>query len=151
MKKFYTLLMTALFVAFPLSHNVSGQSPNQFSYQAVVRNASGELVKNTTIGNGSKVNHLTYIGDASIGTESNIGAGSITCNYNGVNKFKTVIGDQVRIGSGTMMVAPVNIGDKATTGAGSVITKDCPAGQLTIGRARQVSIDKWQRPEKDSK
>ena len=108
-------------------------------------------VKNTTIGNGSKVNHLTYIGDASIGTESNIGAGSITCNYDGVNKFKTVIGDHVRIGSGTMMVAPVTIGDKATTGAGSVITKDCPAGQLTIGRARQVSLDKWQRPEKTDK
>lgn len=106
-------------------------------------------VKNSTVGNGSKINHLTYIGDASIGTETNVGAGSITCNYDGVNKFKTVIGDHVRIGSGTMMVAPVNIGDKATTGAGSVITKDCPAGQLTIGRTRQVTIEKWQRPEKN--
>ena len=108
-------------------------------------------VKNTTIGHGSKVNHLTYLGDAVVGNNSNIGAGSITCNYDGVNKFKTVIGNNVRIGSGTMMVAPLSIGDKATTGAGSVITKDCPAGQLTIGRTRQVSIEKWQRPEKDSK
>lgn len=108
-------------------------------------------VKNSQVGNGSKVNHLSYIGDASIGNNTNVGAGSITCNYDGVNKFKTTIGDNVRIGSGTMMVAPVTINDLATTGAGSVITRDCPANQLTIGRARQVSIEKWQRPEKAAK
>ena len=105
-------------------------------------------VKNSQVGNGSKVNHLSYIGDASIGTDTNIGAGSITCNYDGVNKFKTTVGDNVRIGSGTMMVAPITIGNQATTGAGSVITKDCPPDQLTIGRARQISLEKWQRPEK---
>ncbi len=108
-------------------------------------------VKNTTIGNGSKANHLTYLGDAVIGTQSNIGAGSITCNYDGVNKFKTVIGDQVRIGSGTMMVAPLTIENLATTGAGSVITKTCPENQLTIGRSRQVSLANWKRPEKTDK
>lgn len=108
-------------------------------------------IKNSQVADGAKVNHLSYIGDASIGKDSNIGAGTITCNYDGVNKFKTVIGEQVRIGSGSMIVAPVTIHDKATTGAGSVITKDCPPNQLTIGRARQVTIDKWQRPEKSEK
>ncbi len=108
-------------------------------------------VKNTTIGNGSKANHLTYLGDAQIGTQTNIGAGSITCNYDGVNKFKTTIGDNVRIGSGTMMVAPLTIEDLATTGAGSVITKTCPQNQLTIGRSRQVSLANWKRPEKSDK
>ena len=106
-------------------------------------------VKNSQVGNGSKINHLSYIGDAEIGTETNVGAGSITCNYDGVNKFKTTIGDKVRIGSGTMMVAPVHIHDLATTGAGSVITHDCPENQLTVGRARQVTIANWKRPEKN--
>lgn len=108
-------------------------------------------VKNSQIGNGSKVNHLSYIGDAQIGTESNVGAGTITCNYDGVNKFKTIIGDRVRIGSGTMLVAPVTVNHLATTGAGSVITKDCPENQLSIGRARQISIANWKRPEKENK
>ncbi len=108
-------------------------------------------VKNTTMGNGSKANHLTYLGDATIGHHTNIGAGSITCNYDGVNKFKTDIGDNVRIGSGTMMVAPVRIENLATTGAGSVITKTCPENQLTIGRSRQVSLANWKRPEKTDK
>ncbi|UOO92161.1 bifunctional UDP-N-acetylglucosamine diphosphorylase/glucosamine-1-phosphate N-acetyltransferase GlmU [Vitreoscilla stercoraria] len=108
-------------------------------------------VKNSQIGNGSKVNHLSYIGDAQIGTQSNIGAGTITCNYDGVNKFKTTIGDHVRIGSGSMLVAPVTIHNLVTTGAGSVITKDCPENHLSIGRARQTNIANWKRPEKQNK
>lgn len=107
-------------------------------------------VKNSTIGTGSKANHLTYLGDATIGAHSNIGAGTITCNYDGVAKHKTVIGSEVRIGSGNMLVAPVTIGDKATTGAGSTISKNCPAGELTLTRARQTTIAGWQRPEKPS-
>lgn len=105
-------------------------------------------IKKSTVGQGSKVNHLTYIGDTTIGSNSNIGAGTITCNYNGVEKFKTEIGDEVRIGSGTMLVAPVKVGNRATTGAGSVITKDCPNDKLTLGRARQITLDAWKRPEK---
>lgn len=105
-------------------------------------------VKNTTIGKGSKANHLSYLGDATIGSQTNIGAGSITCNYDGVNKHHTTIGNEVRIGSDTMLVAPVHIGDRATIGAGSVITKDCAPDKLTIARAQQTVIDDWQRPEK---
>lgn len=108
-------------------------------------------VKNSQIGTGSKVNHLTYIGDTEIGINSNIGAGTITCNYDGVHKHKTVIGDEVRIGSGTMLVAPVEVGNRATTGAGSVITKNCPENKLVIARARQCTIENWQRPEKPKK
>lgn len=108
-------------------------------------------VKNTTIGQGSKANHLTYLGDALIGSQTNIGAGTITCNYDGVNKHQTIIGDEVRIGSDTMLVAPVTVGDRATTGAGSVITKNCAANQLTIARAKQVTIEGWVRPEKPAK
>ncbi|KPC52199.1 bifunctional UDP-N-acetylglucosamine diphosphorylase/glucosamine-1-phosphate N-acetyltransferase GlmU [Amantichitinum ursilacus] len=108
-------------------------------------------VKNAQIGVGSKVNHLSYIGDAEIGTQTNIGAGTITCNYDGVNKHKTIIGNEVRIGSNASLVAPVTIGDRATTGAGSVISKNAPAGELTIARARQVTVPGWQRPEKPAK
>lgn len=108
-------------------------------------------VKKSTLKKGSKVNHLSYIGDTLIGEDSNIGAGTITCNYDGVYKHQTVVGKEVRIGSGTMLVAPVEVGDKATTGAGSVITKYCPPNQLTVGRARQTTIEGWVRPEKDKK
>lgn len=108
-------------------------------------------VKNTTIGKGSKANHLTYLGDATIGSKTNIGAGTITCNYDGVNKYKTIIGDEVRIGSDTMLVAPVTVGDKATTAAGSVITKNCEPNKLVIARAKQVTIENWIRPEKPAK
>lgn len=90
-------------------------------------------VKNSTVGRNSKANHLTYLGDATIGENSNIGAGTITCNYDGVNKHKTKIGDNVKIGSDTMLVAPVEIGDGAITGAGSVVTKDVPANKLVVG------------------
>ena len=108
-------------------------------------------VKNSRIGRGSKANHLSYIGDATIGESSNIGAGTITCNYDGVNKHHTQIGNDVRIGSGTMIVAPVTVEDRATTGAGSVITKTCPANKLTLGRARQHTVEHWIRPEKPKK
>ncbi|MEH6344630.1 MAG: bifunctional UDP-N-acetylglucosamine diphosphorylase/glucosamine-1-phosphate N-acetyltransferase GlmU [Bermanella sp.] len=104
-------------------------------------------VKKSVIGAGSKVNHLTYIGDATIGKDVNIGAGTITCNYDGVNKFKTQIGDGVFIGSNSSLVAPVVIGENATVGAGSTITKDVDANKLAVGRGKQVSLN-WQRPTK---
>ena len=105
-------------------------------------------VKKSKVGEGSKVNHLTYIGDAQIGARVNVGAGSVTCNYDGVNKFRTVIADDVFVGSGTMMVAPVTLEAGATIGAGSVISKDAPAGALTVARARQTTIAGWRRPQK---
>jgi bifunctional UDP-N-acetylglucosamine pyrophosphorylase/glucosamine-1-phosphate N-acetyltransferase len=104
--------------------------------------------KNTSLGKTSKASHLSYLGDSSIGDRVNIGAGTITCNYDGANKHRTVIEDDVFIGSDTQLVAPVTIGEGADIGAGSTITKDAPAGQLTISRARQVTIRSWKRPEK---
>jgi bifunctional UDP-N-acetylglucosamine pyrophosphorylase/glucosamine-1-phosphate N-acetyltransferase len=94
-------------------------------------------IKNAIIAEGAKINHLSYIGDADIGARTNIGAGTITCNYDGVFKHRTTIGSDVFIGSNTMLVAPVSIGHDAMTGSGSVITKDVPAGALGVGRARQ--------------
>ncbi len=105
-------------------------------------------VKKSEIGAGSKANHLAYLGDATVGSGVNIGAGSVTCNYDGVNKWRTEIGNQVFIGSGTMMVAPVKIGAGATIGAGSTITKDAPPGQLTLERSTQKTVEHWQRPAK---
>ena len=104
--------------------------------------------KNARIGVGSKANHLTYLGDTVIGSGTNIGAGTITCNYDGVNKFTTTIGDRVFVGSNSSLVAPVTLADGATIGAGSVISKNAPADQLTVARARQVTIEGWQRPTK---
>ena len=104
--------------------------------------------KKTVIGKGSKVNHLTYIGDAVIGKNTNIGAGTITCNYDGVNKHKTVIGDEVFIGSGVELVAPIDVEDGATVGAGSTISKHAPREKLTIERSKQKTIDGWKRPIK---
>jgi len=106
-------------------------------------------VKKTTLGKNSKASHLSYLGDSSIGDGVNIGAGTITCNYDGANKHQTVIEDGVFIGSDTQLVAPVTIGEGADIGAGSTITKDAPAGKLTISRARQVTVRGWKRPEKD--
>lgn len=100
-------------------------------------------MKKTTVGRGSKVPHLSYIGDTTIGEDSNVGAGSITCNYDGENKYPTVIGDRAFIGSDTMMVAPVKIGDDATTGAGSVISEDVPDGNLGIERTEQKNVPDW--------
>jgi len=108
-------------------------------------------IKNSTIAPHSKVNHLTYVGDATVGADVNIGAGTITCNYDGANKHRTVIGDKVFVGSGAMLVAPVEIGAGATIGAGSTITKDAPPGELTLARSKQVTIPGWQRPKKKPK
>jgi bifunctional UDP-N-acetylglucosamine pyrophosphorylase/glucosamine-1-phosphate N-acetyltransferase len=108
-------------------------------------------VKNSTLARGAKANHLAYLGDATVGARTNYGAGSITANYDGVNKHRTVIGEDVRIGSNCVLVAPVSIGDRATIGGGSTISKDAPADQLTVGRARQVSLAGWQRPVKKAK
>ena len=105
-------------------------------------------VKNSEIGEGSKANHLSYVGDTTVGSKVNVGAGTVTCNYDGVNKHRTTIGDGAFIGSGTMLVAPVSVGEDATIGAGSTITKPAPAGKLTVERSRQLTIDNWKRPEK---
>lgn len=104
--------------------------------------------KKTTVGLGSKINHLSYVGDATLGADVNIGAGVITCNYDGVNKFNTIIGDNAFVGSNSSLVAPVKVGAGATIGAGSVITKDSPDGKLTLARSKQITIDAWTRPVK---
>ena len=101
--------------------------------------------KNTTLGNGSKANHFTYLGDTEVGTSTNIGAGTITCNYDGTNKHKTVIGDESFIGSNTSLVAPVTVGSNATVAAGSVITKDVPDGSLGVGRSKQTNKENWSK------
>lgn len=106
-------------------------------------------VKKSQIGSGSKANHLTYIGDATVGARVNIGAGTVTVNYDGANKWRTEIGDDAFVGSGSMLVAPVKIGAGANTGAGSTITRDAPEGKLTLGRARQVTLEGWKRPVKE--
>jgi bifunctional UDP-N-acetylglucosamine pyrophosphorylase/glucosamine-1-phosphate N-acetyltransferase len=100
-------------------------------------------MKNSVLGEGSKVPHLSYVGDATIGEGTNIGAATVFVNYDGVEKHKTEIGDHVRIGSDTMLVAPVSVGDGAYTAAGSVITEDVPAGAMGVGRARQRNILGW--------
>ncbi|WP_189493238.1 bifunctional UDP-N-acetylglucosamine diphosphorylase/glucosamine-1-phosphate N-acetyltransferase GlmU [Formosimonas limnophila] len=108
-------------------------------------------IKKSTVGRGSKVNHLSYVGDAKVGAGVNIGAGVITCNYDGVNKFETVIGDGAFIGSDTQLVAPITIGANATIGAGSTITKDAADNALTLSRAKQVTLAEWRRPVKITK
>jgi len=105
-------------------------------------------IKQSVVGAESKINHLSYIGDSEVGKQVNIGAGTITCNYDGANKYKTIIGDHVFIGSGTELVAPLTIGKGATIGAGSTITKEVPPEKLTLARAAQLTVEGWQRPEK---
>ncbi|MEZ8168517.1 bifunctional UDP-N-acetylglucosamine diphosphorylase/glucosamine-1-phosphate N-acetyltransferase GlmU [Vibrio sp. 10N.286.46.A8] len=105
-------------------------------------------VKNTRLGEGSKANHLTYLGDAEIGQRVNVGAGAITCNYDGANKFKTIIGDDVFVGSDSQLIAPVTIGNGATVGAGSTVTRDVAENELVISRAKERKIANWQRPTK---
>ena len=105
-------------------------------------------MKNARLGEGSKANHLTYLGDAEIGQRTNIGAGAITCNYDGANKFKTVIGDDVFIGSDSQLIAPVNIENGATVGAGTTVTKDVAQNELVITRAKERKIANWERPTK---
>jgi len=106
--------------------------------------------KNARLGPGVKANHLTYLGDADVGAGSNVGAGTITCNYDGASKHRTIIGDDAFIGSDTQLVAPVVVGEGATLGAGTTLTADAPAGQLTLSRARQTSVSRWKRPKKTS-
>jgi bifunctional UDP-N-acetylglucosamine pyrophosphorylase/glucosamine-1-phosphate N-acetyltransferase len=100
-------------------------------------------IKNSTLGRNTKVPHLSYVGDADIGEESNIGAATIFVNYDGLDKHRTTVGDHVRIGSDTMLIAPVTVGDGAYTAAGSVITDDVPAGAMGVGRARQRNVTGW--------
>jgi bifunctional UDP-N-acetylglucosamine pyrophosphorylase/glucosamine-1-phosphate N-acetyltransferase len=108
-------------------------------------------VKKTRIGAGSKANHLTYLGDAIIGEKVNVGAGTVTCNYDGANKSTTIIGDGAFIGSGSMLVAPVQVGANATIGAGSTVSREAPANKLTVARTRQVTVEGWKRPVKKPK
>ncbi|MGV7210984.1 bifunctional UDP-N-acetylglucosamine diphosphorylase/glucosamine-1-phosphate N-acetyltransferase GlmU [Oxalobacteraceae bacterium A2-2] len=108
-------------------------------------------VKNSQVAAHSKANHLAYVGDSTVGSRVNIGAGAITCNYDGANKHRTVIEDDAFIGSDSQLIAPVTVGKGATIGAGTTLSKDAPAGKLTVSRARQVSIDGWTRPVKVKK
>ena len=108
-------------------------------------------IKNSEIANGSKANHLSYIGDSTVGKRVNVGAGTITCNYDGANKYRTVIEDDVFVGSDTQLIAPVTIKQGSTIGAGSTITKDTPENALTLSRAKQVTVPGWQRPVKKQK
>jgi len=108
-------------------------------------------VKNASVGKGSKANHLAYIGDSDVGKGVNIGAGTITCNYDGVNKNRTVIEDGVFVGSDSTLVAPVTLRAGAYIGAGSTITREAPAGKLTLTRAKQMTIDAWKPPVKKPK
>ena len=105
-------------------------------------------MKNSQIALGSKANHLSYIGDSIVGKNVNIGAGTITCNYDGANKHQTIIEDDVFIGSDTQLIAPVKISKGSTIGAGSTITKEAPENQLTLSRSKQLSIAGWKRPQK---
>jgi bifunctional UDP-N-acetylglucosamine pyrophosphorylase/glucosamine-1-phosphate N-acetyltransferase len=104
--------------------------------------------KKAVVGEGSKINHLSYVGDASLGRNVNVGAGTITCNYDGVNKHQTVLGDGVFVGSNTSLVAPVNVAEQATIGAGSTITRDISEGELAVARGKQRNIAGWERPKK---
>jgi bifunctional UDP-N-acetylglucosamine pyrophosphorylase/glucosamine-1-phosphate N-acetyltransferase len=108
-------------------------------------------IKNSDIGKGSKANHLSYIGDSTVGSRVNIGAGTITCNYDGANKYRTIIEDDAFIGSDTQLVAPVRIGKGATIGAGSTITRDTPENELSLSRSKQMTISGWKRPQKGKK
>jgi len=108
-------------------------------------------IKNSQIDDGSKINHLSYVGDTTMGKKVNIGAGTITCNYDGANKHRTVIEDEVFVGSDTQLVAPVTVGRGATLGAGTTLTRDAPAGELTLSRAKQLTLSGWKRPVKQKK
>jgi bifunctional UDP-N-acetylglucosamine pyrophosphorylase/glucosamine-1-phosphate N-acetyltransferase len=105
-------------------------------------------VKNSQLGDDSKANHLAYVGDATLGQRVNIGAGTIVANYDGANKHRTVIGDDVHTGSNSVLVAPITLGPGATVGAGSTVTRDVPGGKLTVARAKQTTLEHWQRPRR---
>ena len=106
-------------------------------------------IKNSHIGLGSKVNHLTYIGDTDMGTGVNIGAGTITANYDGANKHRTIIGDNASTGSNSVLIAPVKVGKGATIGAGTILRKEAPAGELTLTVIKQKTVEGWKRPTKN--
>ncbi|MDO9188826.1 MAG: DapH/DapD/GlmU-related protein, partial [Sulfurimicrobium sp.] len=108
-------------------------------------------IKNSQIGFNSKINHLSYVGDATVGSKVNIGAGTITCNYDGANKYRTIIEDGAFIGSDTQLIAPVTVGKGSTIGAGSTITRNTPTGELTLSRAKQITVNGWTRPVKKTK
>src|SRR5699024_4412912 len=108
-------------------------------------------IKKSTINKNSKVNHLSYIGDCTIGKQVNIGAGTITCNYDGANKHHTIIEDNAFIGSDTQLIAPVTVGSGATIGAGTTVTRDAPSGELTLSRVPQQTRPRWKRPSKNEK
>jgi bifunctional UDP-N-acetylglucosamine pyrophosphorylase/glucosamine-1-phosphate N-acetyltransferase len=108
-------------------------------------------VKNSTFGEGAKASHLAYVGDTDVGARSNLGAGTITCNYDGFDKYRTTIGEDAFIGSDTSLVAPVKVGDRAYTGTGSVITKDVPEGALGVARSRQANIEGWADKNREKK
>jgi bifunctional UDP-N-acetylglucosamine pyrophosphorylase/glucosamine-1-phosphate N-acetyltransferase len=108
-------------------------------------------LKKTTMGKGAKANHLAYLGDATIGTKTNVGAGTITCNYDGEKKHQTIIGNNVFVGSNSTIVAPVTLGDGSYIAAGSAVTADVPAGALAIGRARQENKEGWVEKRKEAK
>ena len=108
-------------------------------------------VKNSTLATGAKANHLAYLGDATVGERVNFGAGSITANYDGAEKHRTVIGNDVHVGSNCVLIAPITLGDGATIGGGSTIGRNAPAGQLTVARLKQTTIPGWQRPKKPAK
>jgi bifunctional UDP-N-acetylglucosamine pyrophosphorylase/glucosamine-1-phosphate N-acetyltransferase len=103
------------------------------------------------MGAGAKANHLAYVGDATVGANSNIGAGTITCNYDGANKHKTILGDRVFVGSNSTLVAPLTVADDGFVAAGSTVTSDIAESQLAVGRAKQRNIDGWKRPTKEPK
>jgi bifunctional UDP-N-acetylglucosamine pyrophosphorylase/glucosamine-1-phosphate N-acetyltransferase len=108
-------------------------------------------VKASRVGQGTKANHLAYVGDAEVGSGTNIGAGTIVANYDGVNKHRSRIGRDVQVGSNTVLVAPIEVGDGATIGAGSTVCREVPSGGLTLARARQVTVADWKRPTKKAK
>jgi len=108
-------------------------------------------LKNSQVDTGSKINHLSYVGDSTVGKNVNIGAGTITCNYDGANKHRTIIEDGAFIGSDTQLVAPVTVGRGATIGAGSTVTRDAPPHELTLSRAKQTTVSGWKRPVKVKK
>jgi bifunctional UDP-N-acetylglucosamine pyrophosphorylase/glucosamine-1-phosphate N-acetyltransferase len=108
-------------------------------------------VKNSSMGKDSKANHLSYVGDAEVGSRVNIGAGTIVANYDGANKHRTIIEDEVHTGSNSVLVAPITVGSGATIAAGSTVALQVPPGKLTVARARQVTIEGWQRPQKTKK
>ena len=126
-------------------------APRHRARRATCISATSSRSRTARIADHSKANHLAYVGDATVGSRVNIGAGTITCNYDGANKHRTVIEDDVFIGSDTQLVAPVTVGRGATLGAGTTLTKDAPADQLTVSRAKQMTIPGWKRPVKEAR